>query len=97
MEEIDSGFANSTPDDNQEFVKFKSVQDEYQANDYVNLLEEQGISVKLTNNISSLDQSFSGHTLNDTYFISILRGDFEKANHIIQGEADRIIDELDDD
>ena len=94
MEEIDSSFANSTLDDNQEFVKFKSVPDEYQANDYAELLKEAGIPVRLSNNLSQLDRTFTGHTLNDTYTVLIPSNYFEQAQEVIQEETKRAINAL---
>ncbi|MFT7611552.1 MAG: hypothetical protein ACI9J3_000497 [Parvicellaceae bacterium] len=97
MDEIDSQFINNKELDPKEFLKFKTVRDQIEADDYATLFEQADIPVLQTNNVSNLDQSFSGHSLNDSYFILIRLGDFEKARKILVDEADKIITELDQD
>ena len=94
MEEIDSNFTAHDETAPLEFVKFKSLPDEYQANDYAELLREAGIPVKLSDNVSSLDHTFGGQVLNDAYIVQIPSSYFKQAQKVIQEDVNRAIKEL---
>jgi hypothetical protein len=66
-----------------------------QAKELETLLNKNDIKTVLADNISVADLSFSGNTLLDKYEIKIKSSDFEKAEAILEKEAEDIINKID--
>ncbi len=66
-----------------------------QAKELENVLNQNNIETLLTDNIAPVDASFSGNTLLNEYEIKILPEDFEKAEIILEKEAENLIQQVD--
>ena len=67
----------------------------FQAKELEDLLNQSNIDTQLTDNIAPVDASFSGSTLLNEYEIKIQFEDFEKAELILENEAENLIDQVD--
>ena len=74
------------------FRKYPTI---FQAKELEDLLNQNNISTQLTDNIAPVDASFSGSTLLNEYEIKIQFEDFEKAELILENEAENLIDQVD--
>jgi len=74
------------------FRKYPTI---FQAKELEDLLNQNNISTQLTDNIAPVDASFSGSTLLNEYEIKIQFEDFEKAELILEKEAENLIDQVD--
>jgi len=68
-----------------------------QANELKDLLEKNGINSILADNVPPVDITFSGSTLRNEIEIRIKQSDFEKAEEIIERNAEELIDQIDKD
>lgn len=76
------------------FRKFPSL---IQAQELQTLLNQNNIITVLTDNIAPVDVTFSGNTLLNQYEIKIDTADFEKAQAVVEKEAENILDQIDQD
>lgn len=76
------------------FKKFTSLE---QALEIKNLLNEYGIESLVADNVPPVDITFSGSTLNNQVEIQIKESDFEKANEVLEKNADLLITQIDKD
>lgn len=74
------------------FRKYPTI---HQTKELENLLNQNNIDTQLTDNIAPIDASFSGSTLQNEYEIKIKFEDFEKAELILEKEAENLIDQVD--
>lgn len=61
------------------------------------ILNKKGIATQVTDNIPPIDSSFSGSTLQNDYELKILVADFDKAEKILDDNAEGLIDQVDKD
>lgn len=66
-----------------------------QAQELEALLNKNNISTVLGDNIAPVDITFSGGTLQDQYEVKISPFDFEKAEFILEEEAENLLDKID--
>ena len=76
------------------FRKFSNLE---QASEMKELLKEHDIESRLADNVPPVDVTFSGSTLLNEIEISIKQSDFKQANHILEKNAENLIDEIDKD
>ena len=76
------------------FRKFPSL---IQAQELETLLNQNNIITVLTDNIAPVDVTFSGNTLLNQYEIKIDIADFEKAEAVLEKDAEDILDKIDQD
>jgi hypothetical protein len=76
------------------FRKYPTLE---QAEEIESLLKENNIETILADNIPPVDITFSGSTINNEYEIRINQFDFEKAESILEKNAEKLIDEVDKD
>lgn len=76
------------------FKKFPTLE---QATDLKDLLEQQGIDSIVGDNIPSVDVTFSGSTLQHEYEVRIAQTDFERAEKILEEQAEDLINQVDKD
>ncbi|MBV7267979.1 DUF2007 domain-containing protein [Winogradskyella luteola] len=76
------------------FKKFPTLE---QANELKELLKENGIESVLADNIPPVDVTFSGNTLQNEFEVRIKQSDFEKAEEILEKNAENLIDQIDKD
>lgn len=74
------------------FRKYPTI---LQAKELENLLNQNNIDTVLTDNIPPVDVSFSGSTLQNEYEIKIQFENFEKAEKILENEAENLIEQVD--
>jgi hypothetical protein len=74
------------------FRKFSTLE---QANELKELLNKNEISSILADNIPPVDITFSGSTLQNEYEVRISQNDFEKAEKILEDDAETILNEID--
>ncbi|MFL9830217.1 hypothetical protein ABS764_05065 [Flavobacterium sp. ST-87] len=74
------------------FRKYPTI---FQAKELEDLLNQNNISTQLTDNIAPVDASFSGNTLQNEYEVKIQFEDFEKAEQILEKEAENLISQVD--
>ncbi|MES2239588.1 MAG: hypothetical protein V4497_04945 [Bacteroidota bacterium] len=74
------------------FRKYPTI---HQAKELEDLLNQNNINTQLTDNVAPVDASFSGSTLQNDYEIKIQFEDFEKAELILEKEAENLIDQVD--
>lgn len=82
---------------NDTFSVFRKYPIIEQAKELEMLLSENNIKVLLTDNIAPIDPSFSGSTLQNQFEIKIPVSDFEKAEKILQKDAEKLIDAVEKD
>jgi hypothetical protein len=75
------------------FRKYASIE---QSKEIAKLLNENNIPTLITDNKSRLDASFSGDNLNIQFEIKIESSDFEKAEKILEQNAELLISQLDE-
>ena len=76
------------------FRKFPTLE---QAIELRDLLKENDIESILDDNVPSVDITFSGSTLNNQIEIRIKQSDFEKAESILEKDAENLIEQIDND
>ncbi len=76
------------------FRKYPTLQ---QVKDLERLLNQNNIATEIADNIPPVDSSFSGSTLQNQYEIKIQLTDFEKAEKILDENAENLIEEVDKD
>ena len=76
------------------FRKYPTLE---QVKDLESLLNKNNIATEIADNIPPVDSSFSGSTLQNQYEIKIALADFEKAEKILDENAENLIDEVDKD
>ncbi|GGF01800.1 DUF2007 domain-containing protein [Flavobacterium limi] len=76
------------------FRKYPTLE---QVKDLESLLNKNNIATEIADNIPPVDSSFSGSTLQNQYEIKIALTDFEKAEKILDENAENLIDEVDKD
>ncbi len=76
------------------FKKFPTLE---QANELKSLLEKNGIETIIADNLPSVDVTFSGNTLQNEFEIRIKQSEFEKAEEILEKNAEELIDQIDKD
>lgn len=79
----------------EKFNVFRSFPTLAQAQELEVLLNENNISTVLRDNIPPVDVTFSGSTLLNQYEVKISPLDFEKAEFILEGEAENLLDKID--
>ena len=78
-----------------QFLPFKRLSSLQQALEIKNKLESNSIQVILADNVPPVDITFSGSTVQNQIDLKIKKTDFEKANKILEEEAEEIINDLD--
>lgn len=76
------------------FRKYPTIE---QAKELERLLNGKNIETQIADNLSSVDSSFSGSSLQNQFEIKIQLLDFEKAEKILYKDAENLIDEVDKD
>ncbi|MFI0427945.1 hypothetical protein [Mariniflexile sp. HMF6888] len=76
------------------FRKFPTLE---QANELAIELGKQGIDFILDDNVPPVDVTFAGNTLRNEIEIRIKQSDFEKAEEILEKNAETLMDEVDKD
>jgi len=66
-----------------------------QAKELEDLLNQNNIATQFADNIAPVDSSFSGSTLQNEFEIKIQLNDFEKAEKILEKEAENLIEQVD--
>lgn len=82
---------------NENYSVFRKYPTLEQVKDLESLLNKNDIATEIADNIPPVDSSFSGNTLQNQYEIKILLTDFEKAEKILDENAESIIDQIDKD
>ncbi|HIC31230.1 MAG TPA: hypothetical protein EYO76_04860, partial [Flavobacteriaceae bacterium] len=82
---------------NENYSIFRSFPSVGLAVELQNLLSKNGVDYELADNLPSVDVTFSGNTVNDKFEIRIDPKDFEKAENILEKDAENIINEIDPD
>ena len=77
------------------FSVFKTYPTIHQAKEIEALLDKNEIKVLLADNIAPVDLSFSGSTLQNQFEIKIRISDFEKAEKILQEDAEKALYKID--
>jgi hypothetical protein len=78
-------------------IAFRNFPTLIQAKELQTLLNENNIKTVLADNIAPIDISFSGSTLQNQYEIQIESSDFEKAEAVLEKEAEIMLDRIDKD
>ncbi len=73
---------------------FRKFPSQLQANELKSLLEKNGIDSTVANNIPFVDATFSGNTLLKEYEVIIAQVDFEKAEAILETDAEDLLNEI---
>ena len=76
-------------------IAFRNFPTLTQAKELEALLNKNDIKTVLADNIGLVDLSFSGNTLLDKYEVKVKSSDFEKAEAILEKEAEDILNEID--
>jgi hypothetical protein len=79
------------------FTSFRTFPSLIQAKELEALLNKNNIQTFLADNIAPVDITFSGSTLLNKYEIKINSLDFEKAEIVLEKDAEKILDEIDPD
>lgn len=87
----------STNNMTENLTVFQSFPTLNQAREVEALLNQNNIKTVLADNIPPVDITFSGSTLRNQYEIKIDLSDFEKAETILEKDAENILDEIDQD
>lgn len=82
---------------NENYSVFRKYPTLEQVKDLESLLNKNDIATEIADNIPPVDSSFSGSTLQNQYEIKIPLTDFEKAEKILDENAENLIDEVDKD
>lgn len=77
------------------FNVFRSFSTLTQAQELEVLLNENNISTVLGDNIAPVDVTFSGSTLLNKYEVKISFSDFEKAESVLEKEAENLLNKID--
>lgn len=80
-----------------DYTIFKKFPTEEQAIALFNLLSDNGVQSVVANNIPPVDITFSGSTLQHQYEVRVKQSEFEKAEKILEQNAENIIDQIDSD
>lgn len=80
-----------------ELRRFKKLADHTQASVLVKLLRDNNIKCKLVEVASSWDASFGGGELTRVFEVKILQSDFNRANNILENQAEASISHVDKD
>ena len=76
------------------FRKFPTLE---QATEMKNLFKDNGIESVLADNVPPVDVTFSGNTLQNEIEIQIKQSDFNKAENILEKNAEDLIEQIDKD
>lgn len=76
------------------FRKYPTLE---QVKNLESILNNNNITTQIADNIAPVDTSFSGSTLQNQYEIKIQLSDFEKAEKILNENAENLIDQVDKD
>ena len=76
------------------YRKFSNIE---QATELRELLLKNGIESELADNVAPVDVTFSGSTLQNEVELRIKQSDFEKADLILEKDAENLINEIDPD
>lgn len=79
---------------NQDFSLFKSLPTAEQANELKSLLNQNGIETVMDDNRAPFDITFSGSTVQDKYEVIIKKADFEKAESLLEKQAQETIQNI---
>lgn len=79
----------------EQFLPFKRLPSLQQALEIKDKLESNSIQVILADNVPPVDITFSGSTVQNQIDLKIKKSDFEKANKILEADAEKIINDLD--
>ena len=82
---------------NENLTVFRKFPTLIQAQELETLLNENNIKTVLADNIAPVDVTFSGNTLLNQYEIKIDSSDFEKAEAVLEKDAENILDNIDQD
>jgi hypothetical protein len=76
------------------FRKYPTLE---QAKELETLLNKHNIDTNIVDNIASVDSNFTGSSLQNQYEVKILLADFEKAEKILDENAEKLIDQIPED
>lgn len=76
------------------FKKFPNIE---QAKELKQMLNDHGIDAELGDNLPPVDVTFSGSTLQDEYEVRIHQSDFNKAEEVLEKNAEVLLDHIDED
>lgn len=79
------------------FITFQKFDTTESAKELVSTLKDNGINVQIEDASPSVDLTFSGNTLQNEIRLKIQQSDFEKANQVLEKEAEQFIDKFPDD
>lgn len=82
---------------NENYSVFRKYPTLEQVKDLETLLNQNNIATEIADNIPPVDSSFSGSTLQNQYEIKIQLTDFEKAEKVLDENAENLIDQIDKD
>ncbi|MFB9109321.1 hypothetical protein [Flavobacterium gyeonganense] len=80
---------------NENYSVFRKYPTLEQVKDLESLLNKNDIATEIADNIPPVDSSFSGSTLQNQYEIKIQLTDFEKAEKVLDENAENLIDQID--
>ncbi len=81
----------------EQFSIFKRFSNLEQATEVGSLLNENGVETELGDNVPPVDVTFTGNTLMNEVEVRIKPSDFERANLILEKNAEKLIEELPED
>lgn len=79
------------------FITFQKFDNTESAKELASALENNGISVQIEDASPPVDLTFSGNTLQNEIRVRVQQSDFEKANQVLEKEAEQLIDTVPDD
>lgn len=83
--------------DEPKFRMFRSFPNTELAMEMADLLKKEGIQVKLKDNSPAVDITFTGNPLDDLILLKIPESDFEKAQEILESQAEIKLEEVSSD
>ena len=82
---------------NETYSVFRKYPTLAQVKELESLLNKNNIPTQITDNIASVDASFTGSTLQNEYELQIPVGDFDKAEKILEDSAEDLLEQVDKD
>lgn len=82
---------------NENYSAFRKYPTLVQVKELERLLNKNNIATQIADNIPSVDSSFYGSTLQNQYEIKIPLADFEKAEKILDENAENLIEQIEED
>ena len=79
------------------WIIFRKLNTLIQAQELETLLNENNIKTVLADNIAPVDITFSGSTLLNEYEIKIDASNFEKAEAVLEKDAESLLEKMDQD